>query len=80
MEQKFGPVGVQRVTKGYPKFWKAGKLAQVWDRGWKLLKGDSALMAQILDRSPEFWPEYTRTCSGMVHNTPARNLGWYVIS
>src|SRR5690242_7886052 len=28
----------------------------------------------------EFGSEYTSTCSGMVHNTPSRILGWYMVS
>jgi len=54
--------------------------------GWKLLRGDSALMARILGHGSEFWPrihqymlwDSTQNSSsefGMVHGTPARNLG-----
>jgi len=49
--------------------------AQIWDYGWKLLRGGSALMAQILGYGPEFRPEYTSTFPKMVYNTPARNWG-----
>jgi len=46
-----------------------------WDYGWKLLRGGSALIAQILGYGPEFRPEYTSTFPKMVYNTPARNWG-----
>jgi len=56
-----------------------------WDRGWKLLRGNSA-MARFLDHGPEFWPriyqympwdgtQYPRSEFGMVYDIPVPGTG-----
>lgn len=61
---------------------------QIWDRGWKQLRRDIALMGPILGQVPNFDPgyqympwdrtKYPSSNFGIVYNTLAQNLGCYI--